>query len=89
MLMSKTTMKVDAELKAEYEKLFEKLNGVKPVTSSFIDNTLEKEIEKLKKELSKKKQAFKSELNEFAFGNNDNPINLRPPSKSFLRSIGT
>ncbi|MCB1179128.1 MAG: hypothetical protein KDK36_16200 [Leptospiraceae bacterium] len=53
--MSKTTMKVDAELKAEYEKLFEKLNGVKPVTSSFIDNTLEKEIEKLKKELSKKK----------------------------------
>jgi predicted transcriptional regulator len=54
MIMAKTTVKVDSDLKARYERLFEDVHGVKPVTSSMIDKTLEKEIEKLEKMKSKK-----------------------------------
>lgn len=54
--MSKTTVKVDAELKAEYETLFEEVHGVKPVTSSLLDKCMKEEIEKLTVELRKKKK---------------------------------
>ncbi len=53
-MSNKTTVKVDSELKAEYEKLFEEVHGVQPKTSSFLDNELKAEIEDLKKKLKKK-----------------------------------
>jgi hypothetical protein len=55
-MSNKTTVKVDADIKAEYETLFEQVHGVKPVTSSLLDNCMREEIDNLKKELSKKKK---------------------------------
>jgi len=55
-MSNNTTVKVDSELKAEYENLFEELHGVQPKTSTFLNKELREEIEELKKELKKKKK---------------------------------
>lgn len=54
--MSKISVKVDSDLIAEYKLLFEQCSGYKPTMSRVMDKLMKDEIERLKKELSKKKK---------------------------------